>query len=157
MLNLIPWKKRETKPRLFYSPFKEMEDMVNRMFEDFTGDFDSGLSLSKTSAMPSFNMYRQDNNYVIEVSVPGYDKKDITIELQDDFLTIKGEKKEEKEEKNKNYHYREFHTGSFQRSLRLPEVINPEDFKAKYKDGILEIRIPAKEEPEKKSHTINIE
>jgi len=156
MFNLIP-RGRETRPKLFYSPFKEMEDMVNRMIGDFVGEPGKELSLStETPSFPGLNIYKDDNDYVIEASVPGYNKDNITVEVDDNFLTIKGEKKEEKEEKEKDYYYREFHSGSFQRSVRLPRAVNPDDLKAKYRDGLLELRMPVTE-PEKKAHSIKIE
>lgn len=153
MFNLIP--RREDKlPKLFYSPFKEMEDMVNRMFGDFRGE--AGLEKSTGISTPSFNMFKDGNDMVIEASVPGFDKKDIKVELRDDLLTIKGEQKEETEKKEKDYYHREFSSSSFSRSVRLPEKVKPEDFKAKYKDGILEIRVPAGES-ETQTHSIRIE
>ena len=153
MFSLIP-RRREGKPKLFYSPFKEMEDMMNRMFGDFSGE--TSLEKAFTEATPGFNMYKDEGDMVIEASLPGFDKNNIKVELQDDVLTIKGEHKEETEEKEKDYYHKEFSRSSFCRSVRLPEKVKPEDFKAKYKDGILEIRVPTSE-PEEKTHTIEIE
>jgi len=156
MFGLVPWSKSERemerKPKLFYSPFREMEDMMERFLSDYYG----GETRTPTTYTPGFNMYRDDDNLVIEASIPGFDKKDISVEVEDDLLTVRGSKKEETEEKEKDYYYREFYSGSFQRNIRLPNRANPEELKAKYTDGILEVRIPITEK-EKKSSTINIE
>lgn len=153
MFSLIP-RREDNLPKLFYSPFKEMEDMMNRMFGDFRGE--AGLEKSFRTSTPSFNMFKDGDDMVIEASVPGFDKKNISVELKDDLLTIKGEQKEESEKKEKDYYHREFSSSSFSRSVRLPDRVKPEDFKAKYKDGILEIRVPTGE-PETKTHSIEIE
>ncbi len=151
MFSLIPWRKKKAEPKLFYSPFKEMEDMVNRMFADFYG----GLDIQRYE-VPAFNMYREGDNLVVEASLPGFDKKNITVELDEDLLTIRGEHKEESKKEEKDYYYKEFSVESFSRTVRLPNKVNPEDLKAQYKDGVLKITIPAKDE-EKKVKTIKIE
>jgi len=152
MFGMVPSRRKSSNPKLFYSPFREMEDMANRMFGDFFAD----TSMERFAA-PDFNMFRDEGDLVIEVSLPGYNKNDISIEVQDEVLTIRGKTKEEKKEEEKDYYYREFYAGSFERKVSLPERVKPEDFKAKYKNGILEIRMPSAEEPEEKVHTITIE
>jgi len=150
MFSLIPRKS------IFVNPFKLMEESSSSLMKDFFSDFPF-KPMSEGS--PSFNIYQDKDQMVVEASVPGYNKENITVELKDDMLTIRGEMKENTEKKEKEYVYREFHSGSFSRSIRLQEKVKPEDLKARYKDGILEIRLPSakKEEEKEKTNIINIE
>ena len=88
----------------------------------------------------------EDGTYVLRAEMPGIDpEKDVEVEVIDDVLTIRGERREEEHERNRH----EFHYGSFERSLRLPRGTKAEDVKASYADGVLELRIPADvEEPQ---------
>jgi HSP20 family protein len=154
MLGLATRRKSEARPRLFYSPFREMEDLVSRMMGEFFEE--SGIEKQISRRVPSFNMCRDNGNLIIEASVPGFEKKDMTVELREDILTIKGKRKEEKDEEGRDYYNREFQMGSFQRSLNLPGKVNPQDLKCKYNNGILEIKFPSAEVPPK-SVSIRVE
>ncbi|MCE1245358.1 MAG: Hsp20/alpha crystallin family protein [Firmicutes bacterium] len=149
MFTMVPFRKREEKPRLFYSPFREMEDMANRMF----GDFFQMPDVQKTEA-PAMNIYKEEGNIVVEAQLPGFDKNNITVELENDMLTIKGEHKEENVKEEENYYHREFSRSSFSRSVKLPGKLNPEELKAKYADGVLKISIPSAEAVETKKQIV---
>jgi HSP20 family protein len=145
--------RRKHRPKLFYSPFREMEDLANRMFSGLFGDGEKESQLLEE--VPAFNMYRDGDSLVIEVRVPGFKKEDINVEVEGDVLTISGKREEKEEKEEKDYYYREFRTGSFSRSVRLPSGVNSEDLQAKYQDGMLKISMPAPEEM-KKSKKVNI-
>ena len=97
-------------------------------------------------SLPAVNIKENDKNYEVEVAVPGFDKKDFTITVENGLLTVSAEKREEKEKKDDNYTRREFGYTSFSRSFTLPQNIREEDVNAKYADGILRLTIPKKEE-----------
>ena len=146
MLSLMPTTRRE-------NPL--MPAIFDRLFEGFPVDFFSGPDLVKTG-VPAFNVYRDEGNFVVEASVPGYDKDDVTVEVDDNLLTITGSHREDKKEKKKDYYYREFTSGSFSRCVRLPSAADPGSMKAKFENGILKITMPDVQ-PEKKPHKITIE
>jgi len=139
----------------FFEPFETLKREIERLFDDF-GALDI-FENSKAYTMPSIDIYETDKDIVIEADVPGYDKKDINIRLDDDILTISAEKKDDKEEKGRNYIKRERYFGKFERSIRLPDYIDFDKIKAKFNEGVLKIEIPKLPEKAKKFKQINID
>jgi HSP20 family protein len=107
--------------------------------------------------LPSLDLLETKNEFVIKAEVPGMTPKDIDISLAEGILTIRGEKKQEKEEKEENYHFVERGYGSFNRSIRLPGEVQSNKIKAAYKDGILRVTLPKTEETKKKEIKIKVE
>jgi len=95
---------------------------------------------------PAFDISEADNEIHVKAELPGMDPREIEITLTGDLLTIKGEKKEETEEKGENYHRRERRYGSFSRSFRLPVEVKADSINAGYKDGVLTVTLPKGEE-----------
>jgi HSP20 family protein len=85
-----------------------------------------------------------ESEYKIEVELPSINQQDIEVKIDNNILTVKGKREEEKEEKERTYYTRERYYGSFQRSVSLPNNVNPDDIQAKFENGILHIRIPKK-------------
>ena len=106
---------------------------------------------------PSLDVSETDTDYIVKVEVPGIDPKDIHLSLMDHVLTIKGEKKQEKEEKEEDYHLIERSYGSFTRSIRLPSQVQSDQINATYKNGVLKITLPKTEEAKKKEIKIQVE
>lgn len=106
---------------------------------------------------PSLDVSETKNNIVVKAEAPGVDPKDIDISLTGDVLTIKGEKRQEKEEKEQNYHRVERSYGVFARSVRLPQEVQSDKIEANYKKGILKITLPKSEEAKKKEIKIKVE
>lgn len=108
-------------------------------------------------ASPRVNVREDENNYHVEVAAPGMKKDDFNLSLDNNVLTISSELKEENENKNGSYTRREFSHQTFSRSFTLPETVNVDKIDAKYKDGILNIVLPKKEEAKQKpAKTIKI-
>lgn len=107
-------------------------------------DIDSDL-LDRNVSIPNANIYENEKDYKIKLAVPGLEKKDMKIEVDNGILTISGEKEEEKKEEKGNYRRREFTYNSFCRSFTLPENSLPDKIDAKYENGILNLSIPKKE------------
>ena len=101
-----------------------------------------------------FEVFRTDE-VLVKAELPGLTDKDIDVSVVDDTLTIKGEKKHDKEEKGKHYHLVERRYGSFQRCVRLPSSVNSKKASARFKDGVLEITLPKSEEAKPKKIEIN--
>lgn len=102
---------------------------------------------SETAAewVPAIDVSENENEYKVRAELPGLDKKDIDISLTDGILTIKGEKKEEKNTEKENYHFRETRFGSFTRSLRLPDDASVDNVDATFANGVLNITVPKTE------------
>ncbi len=131
---------------------RRTENWPSFVDEFFNTDFwPSFLDVNTRYTVPAVNIMEEDNEYRIEVSAPGIDKKDVKINLEDDVLTISSERKEENEEKNKNYVRREFNYTAFSRSFVVPEEVEADKISAEHKNGILTLHLPKKEEVVKKT------
>jgi HSP20 family protein len=115
----------------------------------FDDDFFSGLT-SRTSSMPAVNIREDEKNYFLDLAIPGIDKKDLKIDINEDVLTISSEKKMENEEERDGYKRKEFSYSSFCRSFYIPENANKEKIEAGYKDGVLNVTLPKHEEEKTK-------
>jgi HSP20 family protein len=107
--------------------------------------------------LPSVDVSETKNDLVVKAELPGMDPKDIDISLSDGLLTIRGEKKQEKEEKEENYHFIERSYGSFTRSVQLPREVKRENISASYKNGILKVVLPKSEEVKTKEIKIKVD
>lgn len=141
MLNLIP-------RTVSFLPERNLWD---RIFEDWSPEV---LEKEKTW-MPAFDISENDKEYTLTAEMPGIDPKELDITLSDGVLTVKGEKKQEKEEKGENYHRIERSYGSFQRSFHIPEKVKTEKVDATYKDGVLKLKLEKDEKNETKKITVN--
>lgn len=161
-MNLIPWRRersqvpaRQEEEESVYSLWRDM----NRLFEDFFEDFDVA-PLSRTgfgAFSPSINVTESDNDIQVTAELPGVDEEDIDVTITRDMLTIQGEKKEETEDKGKNYYRAERSYGSFRRTVSLPgEVVDTGKAEATYKNGLLTITLPKREEARATSKQIEV-
>ena len=105
---------------------------------------------------PAANIIDNENDFTIELAVPGMQKKDFKINIEKEILSISVENQESKEKVEKNYSRREFRYDGFCRSFSIPETINQDEIKADYKSGVLSIRLPKSEEVQQKSKEIKI-
>jgi len=129
---------------------------MDRMWERFFGEMPTVEPFPREWT-PSLDVSETKNNIVVKAEAPGIDPKDIDISLTGDVLTIKGEKRQEKEEKDENYHRVERSYGVFARSVRLPLEVQSDKIEASYKNGILKITLPKSEEAKKKEIKITVE
>lgn len=111
--------------------------------------FSSMLPELKAANLPSINIKEDEGKFALEVAAPGMSKNDFKININNNILEISADKKEEKKDEGKNYVRREFNYTSFVRSFSLPETANMDAIRAEYKDGILLLEIPKKEEAKK--------
>jgi HSP20 family protein len=144
-----------------FEPYREimsLQDRMNRLFsESFRGGQtgEDDWALGGTWA-PAVDIYEQDHNIVIKAELPGVDPKDVDIRMENNVLTIKGERKLDNEVKKENYHRVERAYGVFTRSFTLPSVVDPGSIKAEFKDGVLRITLPKREEAKPKQIQINV-
>jgi HSP20 family protein len=122
----------------------------------FDDDFFPVMS-NNVSSMPAVNIKEDDKRFMLDLAVPGIDKKDLKIDINEDLLTISSETKNESEESKDGYKRKEFSYTSFCRSFQIPENVNREKIEASYKDGILSVSLPKFEEEKNKiSRQVNI-
>ena len=119
---------------------QEMEDLLTRMWGDHEGSWWSG------DFSPSLDLAETDNAFEIRVDVPGMESKDIDVEVNGNIVTIRGDRKEEKEEKGKNFRRVERRHGTFSRSLTLPSNVNEDEVAAAYTNGVLTVTLPKRED-----------
>lgn len=135
MFDLMPWKKRESKDIIRFR--SELDKLFDRFFDM---DFPAARELlEKSDWFPSIDVSEGEKEITVKAEIPGVDVKDIDIAIDGKRLMIKGEKKQEKEEKNDNYHRMERSYGVFNRNVELPAEVSAEDVDASYKKGILKI------------------
>ena len=124
-----------------FEPLSALQNEIDRLFEDFGRGF--GIRPSTNSdLMPTMDVTESDSEIEITAELPGLQEKDVQVNFADDLLTIKGEKKAEKEEKNKNYRLLERSYGAFFRSIQLPSGTNADTIKASISNGVLKVTVP---------------
>jgi HSP20 family protein len=143
-----------------WDPFREMsslQERMNRLMTDFrTRTPWTEEEMAQGSWVPAVDIYETKEAIVLNVELPGVTKDEISLEVKDSTLTLKGEKKLEKDVKEENYHRMERTYGSFMRSFTLPSTVQQEKVKARFKDGILEISIPKAEEARPKQIKVDV-
>ena len=140
--SLIPVRREPNGVRLF-NPLLSLQREVEDVFQNFTRDWPTFRSTGlATDLVPSTDVVENDKEIQITAELPGLEEKDVQINLADSVLTIKGEKKAEKEEKDKNYRLVERSYGSFSRSIELPAGVDAGTIKASISKGVLTVVIP---------------
>ncbi len=152
-----------------WRPFDSLRREVNQLFEDFDrGSWMSPFSGSifeiepfwrrevAWGTAPSVDIVEKDNAYEVTAELPGMDEKNVEVKLANGGLTIKGEKREEKEEKKKDYYLHERHFGSFERCFAVPEGVETDKVEASFKKGVLTVTLPKKPEAQKREKKIEI-
>ena len=131
-----------------WDPFREFNTLPAR-YGGFLGN-NWDLPMSTTAWNPSVDVFENENEVVFKAELPGMNAKDIEVKLENNVLTLKGERQFEKETKEENYHRVEREYGTFSRSFALPTAVNGDKVTAEYKDGVLKIILPKKEETKPK-------
>lgn len=152
-----------------WRPFESLRREVDRLFEDFDRGFwrspfrrpvfdiePLSWRVSTLAATPAVDIVEKDNAYEVTAELPGMDEKNIEVKLANGGLTIKGEKREEKEEKKKDYYLQERHFGSFERYFSVPESVNTDKIEANFKKGVLTVTLPKKPEAQKAAKKIEV-
>ena len=145
---LTPWR-----------PFRELttiRDEMDKIWSRFAREWPS-LEPFRGEWAPSLDVSESKDEIIVKAELPGMDVKDIDISLSGGILIIKGEKKQEKEQKDENYHVIERSYGAFSRSIRLPQEVESEKIAAKYKDGVLRVTLPKSEKAKAKEIKIKAE
>jgi len=154
---LVKWQPR-TQSVNRWDPFAEMADVQNwfdRAFGEFFGRTPLDMASAESAWSPLVDVHETKDHFLVKAELPGLKQEEIEVSIVEDTLTLKGERKRETEVKENEYHRIERSYGVFQRSIALPAGVDVNAVKASYKDGVLEIQLPKKEEVKPK--TIKVE
>lgn len=162
--DLVPRFGRETAPARCaeVDPFRDLQREMNRLFGEFFDDL-APVGRGRESAwapaafVPRVDVSETDTEVKVSAELPGMDEKDISVELQDDVLTLRGEKKSAQEEKGKNWFRREQSYGSFQRAIALPAGVEAAKAVAQFKKGVLTFTAPKRPEEQARRRTVPIQ
>ena len=141
-----------------WEPFRELSALQNRMSRLFEEQWGGGREESLTTGafVPAVDVYEDEHSFQLKLEVPGIDEKDLDIRVENNVLSVSGERKFEKEEKEENFHRVERRYGSFIRSFTLPNTVNTEDIRADYDQGVLKIRLAKRAEAKPKQIKVNV-
>jgi HSP20 family protein len=139
-----------------WTPIRELDGMCNAMDRLYEEGYPGPLTraLWDIPSAPGMDLYQTDEAVVIKMGLPGVEPGDIQVSVTDGVLTVRGEVKEEKEEKEKTYHLRERRFGSFSRSVKLPSNVNVDKSDAQFENGVLTLALPKAEEAKPKTITV---
>ncbi len=142
-----------------WEPARELANLQERMNRLFSGSFGpvtSQETLAAGSFVPPVDVYEDEHGIQLKMEVPGIDEKDIDIRLENNLLTVRGERKLESETKEENYHRIERSYGTFTRSFTLPNTVNPEEVKASYAKGVLTVQLGKRAEARPKQIKVDV-
>jgi HSP20 family protein len=144
-------------PLIRWEPAREVNTLQNEMNRLFNTFFDTpnGGNTGRRW-LPPMDLVESEDDFVLQADLPGLSESDVNIELEDNVLTISGERKAQHEERNEGYYRLERASGSFSRSLTLPEGVDPEAIKASFDKGVLEVRIPKPEARKPRKVSISV-
>ncbi len=139
-----------------WDPFRDvitLQNRVNSIFRDFS---DGDGALTTANFVPPVDVYEDAQKVVLKLEVPGIEEKDLDIRVENNTLTVKGERKFEKEEKEENFHRIERRYGSFYRAFTLPSAVDTEHVQANYSAGVLKVELKKKAEAQPKQIKVNV-
>src|SRR5213082_1599071 len=143
-----------------WEPFREfatLQDRMNRLFRESYNDAGQDESLTTSRFAPAVDVYEDEHQVTLKIEVPGIDEKDIDVRIDNNTLTVHGERKIEKEEKEENFRRVERQYGSFTRSFTLPSSVDPGQVSADYNKGVLNIKLAKKAEAKPKQIKVNMD
>ena len=142
-----------------WDPFQELNlitSRMNRLFQDTYGQGSTEENLTTSTFATPVDIYEDERNITLKIEVPGIDQKDIDVRLENNTLTVRGERKFEKEEKEENFHRVERRYGSFFRAFTLPTTVDPDSVTADYDNGVLKIKLAKRAEARPKQIKVNV-
>ena len=139
-----------------WDPFREVVALQNRVNSLFREMNDGDSPLTTASFVPAVDIYEDSNKVVLKLEVPGIEEKDLDIRVENNTLTVKGERKFEKEEKEENFHRIERRYGTFYRAFTLPSTVDAEHINANYNAGVLKLELSKKPEAQPKQIKVNV-
>ena len=136
-----------------WDPFRDLnmlQDRMNRMFDDAGRTWRTDEPAATTTWSPAVDIFETEGEIVVKAELPGMERKDIVLNLENNVLTVRGERRFAKETKDDNYHRIERSYGTFSRSFSIPATVDEEKIRADYRDGVLKIVLPKQEQAKPK-------
>jgi len=159
--SLIPWKKRDDSPTVVQRehPFELWRREVDRLFESALSEWPMGFDLSDRKGngfLPEVEVTETDKEVKVTAELPGIEEKELDVTIDGSGLSIRGEKRHEREEEKKGYHFSERSYGAFHRHVPLPDGLLRDRAEAKFKKGVLKVSIPKSPEAQKRRKALNV-
>ena len=142
-----------------WDPFRDvltLQNRLNSLFQDYNRGQNDGDVVSTAAFVPPVDIYEDEHKIVLKLEVPGLKQEDLDIQIENNTLTVRGERKFEKEEKEENFHRIERRYGSFFRSFTVPTTVNTEGVKASYDSGVLRIELEKRAEAKPKQIKVQV-
>ena len=139
-----------------WDPFRDVVALQNRVNSLFREISEGDNSLTTASFVPAVDVYEDAKKVVLKLEVPGMEEKDLDVRVEDNTLTVKGERKFEKDEKEENFHRIERRYGSFYRAFTLPSTVDTQNVEASYNAGVLKLELNKKPEAQPKQIKVNV-
>ncbi len=139
-----------------WDPFREVYVLQNRLNSLFGNVNEGADPVSTASFVPAVDVYEDEKKVVLKLEVPGIEEKDLDVSVEKNTLTVKGERKFEKEEKEENFHRIERRFGTFYRAFTLPSIVDTESVNASYNAGVLKLELQKKPEAQPKQIKVNV-
>ncbi len=139
-----------------YRELNSLQERVNRLFHESFSNEGRDESLATSSFAPAVDVYEDEHSITLKIEVPGINEKDIDVRIENNTLTVQGERKLEKEEKEENYRRIERQYGSFTRTFTLPNTVDTESVAANYEKGVLKVQLAKKAEAKPKQIKVNV-
>ena len=148
-------------PIVRWDPFQELNlitNRMNRLFHDAWGQGPTTEDAMTTTSsfVPPVDVYEDERNITLKIEVPGIEQKDMDVRMENNTLTVRGERKFEKEEKEENFHRVERRYGSFFRAFTLPNTVDADSVSADYDNGVLKVTLAKKAEAKRKQIKVNV-
>src|ERR1700682_5449058 len=142
-----------------WDPFREfstLQDRMNRLFRDSYSSEGGNEALTTTNFAPPVDVYEDEHSVTLKIEIPGVDEKDVDVRIENNTLTVHGERKFEKEEKEENHRRVERQYGSFTRTFNLPSTVDHENVQADYDKGVLKIKLAKEAEAKPEQIKVNV-
>jgi HSP20 family protein len=142
-----------------WDPFRDvltLQNRLNSLFQDYNRGQNEGDLVSTAAFVPPVDIYEDEHKIVLKLEVPGLKQEDLDIQIENNTLTVRGERKFEKEEKEENFHRIERRYGSFFRSFTVPNTVNTESVKASYDAGVLRVELEKRAEAKPKQIKVQV-
>jgi HSP20 family protein len=142
-----------------WDPFREvvtLQNRLNSLFQEYNRGDNAADPVSTASFVPPVDIYEDEHKIVLKLEVPGMKQEDLDIQIENNNLTVRGERKFEKEEKEENFHRIERRYGSFYRAFTIPNTVDPESVKASYDAGVLTVQLEKREEAKPKQIKVQV-
>ena len=156
--DLVPWNRNRAVdvPRSGGDPFGSLHRDMTRLVEDFARSFEVGSLFGSDGFAPRIDVREDENELLVTAEIPGLEEKDFTLELREDALTLRGEKRLEHEEQTGSMHRTERSYGRFERAVPLPCEVNADKSRATYRNGVLTVTLPKAESARRRIHRIDV-